>query len=288
MLRPVVALATCSGWPDLDEDGALLIAALAALGIDAGPARWDDAAQDWTRYDLVVVRNTWDYFDRLPDFLRWSDQVPRLANPAAVLRWNTDKHYLRELTDAGVAVVATTWRSPGDSFDVPPGEYVVKPAVSAGARDTARYGPSEAARAGEHVGRLLAAGRDVMVQPYLAAVDSAGETSLLFFDGVFSHAASKAAILRPLVGVRQDINSRSYVSAATATQEQRTVAEQVLAAAGEQVSGPLLYARVDLVPGDDGAPLLLELEVTEPSLFLTHAPGSAHRLAAAIAARVQA
>ena len=287
MPRPLVALATGAGWPDLDEDGALLIGALAELGVEAGPARWDDVAQDWTGYDLVVVRNTWDYFDRLPEFLRWSAQVPRLANPAAVLRWNTDKHYLRELTDAGIPVVATTWLSPGDSFDLPPGEYVVKPTVSAGARDTARYGPSEAAQAGEHVARLLAAGRDVMLQPYLAAVDSVGETSLLFFDGVFSHAASKAAILRPLVGVRQDINSRSYVSAATATPAQRIVAEQVLAAVSP-VGGPLLYARVDLVPGDDGAPLLLELEVTEPSLFLTHAPGSAHRLAAAIAARVQA
>ena len=286
MARPVVALATSTGWPDLDEDGALLIGALAELGVEAGPALWDDVTQDWAGYDLVVVRNTWDYFDRLPDFLRWCDRVPRLANPAAVLRWNTDKHYLRELADAGIAVVATTWYSPGDTFTPPLGEYVVKPAVSAGARDTARYGPTETAQAARQVEQLLAAGRDVMVQPYLAAVDSAGETSLLFFDGVFSHAASKAAILRPLVGVRQDINSRSYVSAATATPAQRAVAEQVLAAA-VLVGGPLLYARVDLVPGDDGAPLLLELEVTEPSLFLTHAPGAAGRLAAAVAARVR-
>lgn len=281
--RPRVALATCSLLPDLDEDGERLLAALDAGGADARPAVWDDARQDWSSYALVVVRTTWDYWPRLPEFLAWVDSVPRLANPAPVLRWNTDKRYLRDLVAAGVPVVPTSWLSPGDAFTAPQGEYVVKPAVSAGSRDTARYGPSEQDAATAHAEALLAAGRDVMVQPYLAAVDTVGETSVLSFEGLFSHAARKAAILLPAVGVRHDIDSRAYVTAITATPAERAVAEQVLAAVPG--AGPLLYSRVDLVPGADGSPLLLELEVTEPSLFLGHADGAVERFAEAVIRR---
>ena len=285
MIRPVVALATGAAWPDLDEDGALLIAALAERGVDARPVVWDDARHDWAGDDLVVLRNTWDYIVRLREFTRWADAVPRLMNPAAVVRWNTDKRYLRDLAAAGVPVVATTWLAPGEMFRAPAGEYVVKPTVSAGARDTARYGPAETGAATAQVAALHAAGRDVMVQPYLHAVDTAGETSLLLFDGAFSHAARKAAILAPRAGVRQDLVSRSYVTPTTATAEQLACAEKVLAAVPGGAS--LLYARVDLVPGDDGRPVLLELEVIEPSLFLTLAGGATERFAAAIARRVR-
>lgn len=272
-----VALATAAQLPDLDEDGAALLEALDAEGVRAAPVVWDSGA-DWAAYDLVVVRSTWDYDRRREQFLAWAASVPRLANPAEVLAWNTDKTYLQALASAGVPVVETTWLVPGDVFTPPAGPYVVKPTVSAGARDTAAYDGGADATA--HVQRLLAAGRPVMVQPYLSQVDVLGETSVLCFEGEVSHAASKSALLQVGAGVRNDIDSRAFVTPTEPTGAQVDLATAALAVVGQ----PLLYARVDLVPGPDG-PLLLELELTEPSLFLRHAEGAAARFAAAVRRR---
>ena len=272
-----VALATAAQLPDLDEDGAALLEALDAEGVRAAPVVWDSGA-DWAAYDLVVVRSTWDYDRRREQFLAWAASVPRLANPADVLAWNTDKTYLQALASAGVPVVETTWLVPGDVFTPPAGPYVVKPTVSAGARDTAAYDGGADATA--HVQRLLAAGRPVMVQPYLPQVDVLGETSVLCFEGEVSHAASKSALLQVGAGVRNDIDSRAFVTPAEPTRAQVDLAKAALAVVGQ----PLLYARVDLVPGPDG-PLLLELELTEPSLFLRHAEGATARFAAAVRRR---
>ena len=272
-----VALATAAQLPDLDEDGAALLEALDAEGVQAAPVVWDSGA-DWATYDLVVVRSTWDYDRRREQFLAWAASVPRLANPADVLAWNTDKTYLQALASAGVPVVETTWLVPGDVFTPPAGPYVVKPTVSAGARDTAAYDGGADATA--HVQRLLAAGRPVMLQPYLPQVDVLGETSVLCFEGEVSHAASKSALLQVGAGVRNDIDSRAFVTPAEPTRAQVDLAKAALAVVGQ----PLLYARVDLVPGPDG-PLLLELELTEPSLFLRHAQGATARFAAAVRRR---
>ena len=272
-----VALATAAQLPDLDEDGAALLEALDAEGVRAAPVVWDSGA-DWAAYDLVVVRSTWDYDRRREQFLAWAASVPRLANPADVLAWNTDKTYLQALASAGVPVVETTWLVPGDVFTPPAGPYVVKPTVSAGARDTAAYDGGADATA--HVQRLLAAGRPVMVQPYLPQVDVLGETSVLCFEGEVSHAASKSALLQVGAGVRNDIDSRAFVTPTEPTGAQVDLAMAALAVVGQ----PLLYARVDLVPGPDG-PLLLELELTEPSLFLRHAEGATARFAAAVRRR---
>jgi len=272
-----VALATAAQLPDLDEDGAALLEALDAEGVQAAPVVWDSGA-DWAAYDLVVVRSTWDYDRRREQFLAWAASVPRLANPADVLAWNTDKTYLQALASAGVPVVETTWLVPGDVFTPPAGPYVVKLTVSAGARDTAAYDGGADATA--HVQRLLAAGRPVMVQPYLSQVDFLGETSVLCFEGEVSHAASKSALLQVGAGVRNDIDSRAFVTPTEPTGAQVDLAMAALAVVGQ----PLLYARVDLVPGPDG-PLLLELELTEPSLFVRHAEGAAARFAAAVRRR---
>jgi len=272
-----VALATAAQLPDLDEDGAALLEALDAEGVRAAPVVWDSGA-DWAAYDLVVVRSTWDYDRRREQFLAWAASVPRLANPAEVLAWNTDKTYLQALASAGVPVVETTWLVPGDVFTPPAGPYVVKPTVSAGARDTAAYDGGADATA--HVQRLLAAGRPVMVQPYLSQVDVLGETSVLCFEGEVSHAASKSALLQVGAGVRNDIDSRAFVTPTEPTGAQVDLAMAALAVVGQ----PLLYDPVDLVPGPDG-PLLLELELTEPSLFLRHAEGAAARFAAAVRRR---
>ena len=274
-----VALATCAALPELYDDGPLLIAALADAGVDAEPRVWDDPTVDWAGFDLVVVHSTWDYTWRLPEFLRWARAVPRLANPAEVLAWNTDKTYLRELAAAGVAVVPTTFLSPGQPFEPPLTAYVVKPTVSAGARDTAAWPPG--AGGAEQVRALHAAGRTVMVQPWVASVEGEGETSVLCFEGRVSHGARKAALLEVGGGVDNDLSGRAVITPREPSPAQVALAEDALAALGER----LLYARVDMVAGPDGSPQLLELEVTEPSLFLRQAPGAAARLAAAVARR---
>ncbi len=294
-----IALATAAEFPDLDDDGPALLAALSSLGIAADAAVWTDARVDYSPYDLVVVRSCWDYHERLDEFLAWADRVAAtttLANAAQVLAWNTHKTYLRELGAVGLPVVETTWLDPGDTFTVPAsGEYVVKPAVSAGSRNTNRYVPGDHDdRATRHVRSLLDAGLTVMVQPYLDAIDTAGETALLYFGGEFSHAVRKAPLLElgmPFVTAAFKPESMQPRAASPA---ELTAAGRVLDAlpsTGAAVARrDLLYARVDLVPGADGAPTLLELELAEPSMFLTldgsDGADSAARFAAAIAARV--
>lgn len=279
-----IAFATCSLLPDGSDDVRDLIGALAPLGIEAEPVVWDGGA-DWTRYDLVVVRSTWDYTSRRDRFVAWAESLPRVLNPAEIIRWNTDKRYLRDLAGAGLPVVPTRW----DPDDIPSDwpEYVIKPAVSIGSGDTARWGPGEEDRARAHLRSLRDAGRTVMVQPYLAAVDTAGETALVFCDGEYSHAGRKAQILTAGAGVQgsvRDDATRGQVTAAAATEAELDVANRALAAVpgGED----LLYARVDLIPGPDGGPMIIELELTEPNLYLHHGEGGAERFAKAIAARL--
>jgi glutathione synthase/RimK-type ligase-like ATP-grasp enzyme len=271
-----------------DEDGPSLQAACAAAGLDADWRVWDDPAVDWSSYDLVVIRSTWDYPLRRDEFVAWASAVPRLANPAEVVRWNTDKRYLRELADAGVPVVSTSWLEPGDEVRLPEhGDYVVKPTVSAGGHDTARYAPEHAEQAREHAARLLAAGQRVMVQPYLDAVDEVGETALLYCGGGYSHAVRKGPLLTGPDAVVDGLYRPETIDPREPSPAERAVADAALAAVPGGPGG-LLYARVDLLAGPDGAPLLLELELTEPSFFLGAASGAADRFAGAVAAHVAA
>lgn len=294
-----IALATAAEFPDLDEDWPVLRHALAGRGLAAQPAVWTDGGVDWSSYDVVVVRGTWDYHHRRDEFVAWADEVAavtRLVNPAEVLRWNTDKTYLEQLTNVGLPVVATTWLRPGDDVELPRrGDYVVKPAVSAGSKDTNRYTAGEhddLARA--HVERLLAAGRTTMVQPYLHEVDTYGETALLFFAGELSHAVRKGPLLEPAMEFVAGAYKEEQIEVRAPADAERAVAEDVLdALAGldglaDVTRHDLAYARVDLVPGTASAPTLLELELTEPSMFLLHdgsgGSAAADRFAAAVSA----
>ncbi|WP_433529048.1 ATP-grasp domain-containing protein [Micromonospora sp. CA-263727] len=288
--EPRVALVTCAELADLDPDDRLVLGPLAARGIAAEPVVWDDPTVDWAGYDLAVLRSPWDYMFRRDEFVAWATRVPRLVNPVDVVRWNTDKRYLDEFSAAGVPTVPTGWVLPGEPWQPPAdrGGYVVKPAVSAGSRDTGRYDladPQHRELAAAHVRRLGAAGRVAMIQPYLTAVDTVGETALLFLAGpdglAFSHAIRKGPMLTgPDEGI-EGLFKPEEITARTAAAEQLAVAEQVLAGVpgGSQ---RLLYARVDLIPGPDGTPVLVELELTEPSLFIGYADGAPDRLADAI------
>jgi len=286
-----VALATCAFFPDGDADDAGLPA---AIGGDVVFAIWDDPAVDWSSFDLVVVRSTWDYQERRDQFLAWARGVgDRLVNPPAVLEWNTDKRYLRELADAGLPVVPTTLVAPSEDFSAPEGEYVVKPTVSAGSRDTARFGAggadrgAEAARAAALVTTIHGSGRTAMVQPYVASVDARGETALLFFDGAFSHAIHKGPLLARGAEPTSEVFAAETIEPRTASGAERAVGERVLARVVERFGGgPPAYARIDVVEGDDGEPLLLELELTEPSLFFAGDAGRLSEFGAAIRRRL--
>jgi glutathione synthase/RimK-type ligase-like ATP-grasp enzyme len=298
-LRPAarVALVTCAELPDADEDTRLLIAPLAARGLAAMPVVWDDSAADWAEFDVTIVRSCWDYATRRAEFLAWAEATPRVLNPGAVLAWNTDKVYLAELAAQGIPVVPTTWIAPDSTApmpwqDSPPREWVVKPAVSLAALDTGRYDThrrDHRTLACDHVRRLQDAGRTAMVQPYVPTVDTSGETSLVFFSGRFSHAVRKGAVLDgPTRGVdrRFAVNGDPELHVCAATAAQIALAEAVmnLVPGGRE---SLLYARIDVVSDLDGAPLLMEAELTEPMLYVGHVAAAAERFADAVAARVR-
>lgn len=287
---PTVALVTCSRLPDLHDSERLVIEPLRNLGIDAVAAVWDDPTIDWDAFDLTVIRSAWDYQHRRDEFVLWAYTVPRLANPASVVEWNTDKRYLRELVDGGLRVVHTSWLEPGDEVTLPAtGVHVIKPAISAGALNSGRYDlddEDDGLLARKHIQRLLDESLPVMVQPYVPAIDDVGETGLLFTGGQFSHAIGKSAMLDgPDHGV-EGLYRDEEITARVPSEAERRAAEAVLAA----VPGAdgLLYARVDLVPDTDGEPILLEVELTEPGLFLEFGDGAPERFAAAIQAHLTA
>ncbi len=298
---PRIALVTAIASAALDDDMPLLLAACARVGLNAEVRAWDDFTVSWARYDAVVLRSPWDYHTRLSEFLRWCervDRVTRLLNPLPTLRWNTDKHYLADLEAAGIPVVPTHFVEP-DAEPLPAlqafladfpdaAEYVVKPTVSAGSNDTQRYRREQEFAAANHIGRLLDAGRSAMLQPYLHAVDTHGETALLYFDGDFSHALRKAALLRPNEAPTDHTQRADAIAMREPEADELRLAEAVLAAMRTRGDGLPLYARIDLIRDAGGQPRLLELELTEPSLFFAYAPGAADRFAAVLALRIGA
>jgi glutathione synthase/RimK-type ligase-like ATP-grasp enzyme len=240
---------------------------------------------EWS-FDLVVLRSTWDYAERRDDFLDWIDRLPRVLNAPEVVRWNTDKRYLDELAAAGLPVVPTRFLEPGEPLDPPASRFVVKPSVSAGGRQTASYEAHELELARRHLETLHAAGRAAMVQPYLEGVDSVGEAALIWLGGEYSHAVTKSALLRRGQQPGSGLYLEETIAMRSPSGDERDVAERVLAGLPFEAR-QLLYARVDLLPTDEG-PVVLELELTEPSLFLGYEPAAADRLADGIAAALRA
>lgn len=248
---------------------------------------------DWSEFDAVLVRTTWDYQEKLPAFLRWVgrvSRVSRLFNPARTLRWNTNKRYLADLESRGVAIVPTVWLEAGDTVDVAGlvaskgwTRAFLKPQVGATARETLRFDTDERglAAAQAHVDRLLPH-EGLMLQPYLASVEEVGELSLLFVEGGLTHAVRKV----PVPGdyrVQDDFGASDFPVPVGAAEVD--LGRSILRAASRE---PLLYGRVDFMTGPDGSLLLGELELIEPSLFLRHDPHRGAVLAEALMARLEA
>jgi O-ureido-D-serine cyclo-ligase len=299
-VKSLVALVTAREARGLDEDMPPLEAALEAAGARSQRVDWDDAKVDWGAFDLALLRSTWDYTDRLREFLVWVDAAASrttLLNPPSMVRWNTDKHYLAELARAGVPVVPSTFIEPGASADRAlddflgrhpnSAEFVVKPSVGAGSRDTQRHLRGAVEPAVAQALRLLNAQRSVLLQPYLDSVDRDGETALIYFAGQFSHAIRKGPLLPPGLAGSPAVGlfAPEKIASRTPGVDELRVAERVLAAL--PFSAPS-YARIDLIRDGTGAPTLLELELTEPSLFFAHAAGAAERFTSVVLTAVAA
>lgn len=278
-----IALATSSAYPSLTDDDRPLLGLLRRQGVTARAVVWDDPAIRWKSFDAVVLRSTWDYHLRVPQFAAWlaaldAAGVP-LWNPTSLVRWNLHKAYLRALAEHGILVPPTEWVSRGDARSLDAvlrgrgwSDAVVKPAISASATETWHTTPDVDAD-GARYARLVS-GQDLLVQMAVPEIRSEGEWSLVFIGGAFSHATIK----RPRPGdfrVQVEHGGRADPGRPPAP---IVDAGRVVAAALPQ---PWLYARVDGVATGAGF-MLMEVECIEPHLFLAHRDGAHERFAQAL------
>ena len=275
---------TSEAFEDLYEDDRLLIPALADLGIASLPIVWSDERVDWTSFDALVMRSPWDYFEHAARFRAWLDariaEGVLLCNPREILDWNFDKRYLQDLARAGVALVPTICVAPREKADIAAlarsrgwDDIVVKPTIGGGGYRVLRFRLEEISRHADAIARTLE-DRGVLVQPFLPEIQSGGELSLLFFDGVYSHAVCK----RPKAG---DYRVQFQYGG---TDEDVSVSEEIVAQARvciDNAPAPTVYARVDGVI-QDGSFLLMELEIFEPLMYLARHPEAPARFARAI------
>jgi glutathione synthase/RimK-type ligase-like ATP-grasp enzyme len=285
MPRPRIAIATCAAYPELKGDDELLCGALRGRGCEATSVVWDEDGVAWDEFDLCLVRSTWDYHDKYDEFLAWTRRVgaaTELHNPADLIAWNSNKRYLRGLAEAGVPTVPTLWVERGLELDVAAAlserdwnEVVIKPVVDLGAKNLRRVRADEAQQA---LATVLER-QEAMVQSFLPSLEAEGELSLIYIDGELSHSVRK----RP---AESDFRVQSIWGGTMAPADPEPahieVAEQALA----QLDEAPLYARIDLVSDLEGHPTLIELELIEPNLYLSTAPGAVDRLADAAARRL--
>lgn len=274
----------------MDQDEAVLAAALRDRGAVVSEVPWREATVDWSAFDAVVIRSTWDYTDDVDAFLAWARGVEaagtQLHNSAEVVRWNVHKGYLIELEERGAPIVPTAWLGQGDEVALAElaaargwDGVVAKPAVGAGADGLLVVPPGTDPADHQPAFRALTAAGDAMVQPYVRSVHDQGELSVVVIDGHVSHAVRK----RPRRGeVRTQIEFGADYLAEDPDPEAASLAEWLVEATGHD----LLYARVDLLAADDGQWLLGELEAVEPALLLAWSDGGADRLAEAVLERL--
>jgi hypothetical protein len=284
-----------------DTDRPYLESALGALGIEASHRYWWDLSVDWDAFDIVIVRSPWDYNERLPEFLAWLEamnDVTGCHNPAPVMRWNLDKHYLRDLAERGVVTIATRYATTLDQVAAAlagcgRAEAVVKPVVSAGSRLTGRFAVDDP-RALELAEAIQTEGHSVMVQPFISSVAETGETSVVVFDGLASHAFHKGPILASGGGFVDGAYEEKVTPAPLS--DDLVAAASVADAATRALSTargwtaptvPLLYARYDFVTLADGTRALLEAELVEPTFCLWPDADAPTRLAEAVHRRIR-
>lgn len=284
-----LAIASSRQFPGIHADDVHLAATLEQLGVECTVCIWNDPQVDWTAFDAVLIRTIWDYFEHYAAFLTWLDMLERLGvitiNDTRTLRWNSDKRYLLELERQGVSVIPTQVAQ-GENLQAALSsmsgrDVVVKPTVSGGAWHTVRgkVGTADFDQACTRLPKEL----DYLVQPFVPEIASNGEWSLMYFDGTYSHAVLK----RPTAGDYR-VQEQHGGSIVPATPDDAVVqaASKTLAATAALGHRELAYARVDGVVAN-GQFLVMELEVIEPSLFLTERPDAAERFARHLVERLQ-
>ena len=292
-----IAIASYRNLAPEFRDDDILLAALRARGVEATAHPWDDVDFPWNEMDLIVARTVWDYVLRHAEFMRWIDGLEApVENAPDLLRWNSDKRYLDDLLEEGLPVVPTTFLEPGDGPPVIDSEVVIKPTISAGGRRTGRFGVNSAAAARALIAEIGEAGLTAMLQPYLGSVESSGETAIVMIDGEVSHVLRKGAILDPdevaplrddSLGVAERMYDPELVVASKADDDELDLAYRILDEVRRRFAVTPLYARVDMLRGTAGEPLLLELEAVEPNLYFDQAPEAPDLLADAIVRRAR-
>lgn len=261
-----LAIATCAERPELIPSEQYLLSQLPESGIEATPIVWNDTAVTWDDFDGVLIRTVWDYHKNIDAFKSWINQLAQIGlivgNPTDVLEWNYHKNYLKELAQKGIAIPPTLFVPQGSNLSevaIPWPSFIVKPAVSATAFQTFRL-TADTYEQQLPILKDIAKQKDLLIQQFIPSISEQGEYSLMFFDKKYSHAVLKTA---------QDGEYRVQAefggSYAPVEPEDMLVrfANKVLA----NISSPCLYARVDLVVYQD-QPMLMELELIEPELFL--------------------
>lgn len=286
-IRPL-AIATSADYPSIQPDDAHLAISLERLGVQPIVCKWNDPEVDWSRFDAVLIRTIWDYFKHHAAFLDWLDRLDRLGvpsiNDSALLRWNSDKRYLLELAQRGVAIIPTRLTNATELPDVlaatPGQQMVIKPTISGSAWHTLRGTVGDPAFAAAVT--QLPREYDYLVQPFVPEIVSDGEWSLLYFAGEFSHAVIK----RPATGdYRVQDEFGGSVEPVQPNAATLAAADRALAAVAALGHGGHAYVRVDGVISA-GRFLIMELELIEPFLYLAARPAAAERLARDLAGRL--
>ena len=278
-----VALVTSAGLAHPDIDLPPLVHELSNLDVEAEIVSWD-ADVDWSMYEAAIIRSTWDYHRRLDEFDHWLTEVAthtQLWNPAEVIRWNLDKRYLVDLAANGLPIVPSefvdsrqpNWQQRVMCFG---SDIVVKPAVGAGSHGVRRF-TDDHDQAINYAHELIEHRQTPLIQSYLHDIDTYGEVGLVTAGGVLSHAFHKAAILDGEPEWSGDDHVVEVITAHLPSDQELALCERVLA-----VLPPTAYARIDLLPTNDG-PVISEVELIEPSLFLDVDAGAAQRIASAFA-----
>ena len=283
----MIALVTTQAARGHDHDLDILTAALDAAQQKWQIVNWDDVAIDWTQFSIAVLRSTWDYYARLDEFIAWVDRVSAqttLCNPAEIVRWNVDKRYLQEMSAHGIPVMATTFVAQliDITQELIAQDVIIKPVVSAGSNNTARHrNDPVAARA--QLDHILSDAGVAMVQPYSPTIDSVGETGLVYLGGKFSHAFGKDAVFGEAEQVHNGVHVQEVITARTANPNEHLLGDSVMKFLINKFGVTPLYARIDMVTNIDGVPEIMEVELTEPSLYLHLDAGSPERAATALA-----
>ena len=274
-----IAFVTNPRHPEIEDDDRPLAEALARRGAVVLTASWDDPDFAWDKVDLALLRSPWDYHRRYQEFLGWlarAEAATRVVNDPVVVRWNIDKRYLHELAGKGVLTVPTAFVARGETASLRDlcsargwETAVLKPSVSADSWETIRVNRAQYEEGQAYLDRHRAE-REIMVQPFVKDVEEGGEHSLMFFGGVYSHAVRKNSAF---LGGRH-VGPEGLPS--DPGRDGIEMARGILATAGVP---EIPYARVDIARDETGAPLLLELELFEPTLFFLEKPGSEELLA---------